>query len=206
MIVDDDGSHLDMVRDFLDPIGFNVLVANNAETARDMLADISPDVFILDIDLPGTDGWTLAERLRSGKFRTTPIIIISGHAAEVPKSDRNSALCDAFLSKPYNLDDLVSRIADLLKLDFDVQTTAPNEATALPAKSINRLSADWIERLIPLADIGHARGLMNLIEEIETSYAPKPSPVELTHIQRLVRSYDMDSLSALLEEERRRAG
>ena len=160
----------------------------------------------LDIDLPGTDGWTLAARLRSGEFRTTPIIIISGHAAEVPKSDRNSALCDAFLSKPYNLDDLISRIADLLKLDYEVQTAVPAEATALPAKSINRLSTEWIDRMIPLADIGHARGLMTLIEEIETSYAPEPSPVELTHIRRLVRSYDMDGLGILLEEERQRAG
>jgi len=117
MVVDDDLNHLTLVSHILEPLGFAVVVAHSAELALEMLTDIAPDLFVLDIDMPGQDGWSLAKHLRSGDLVSVPIIIVSGHANDAAAPQPKLALYDAFVAKPYNVDDLIVRIADLLKID-----------------------------------------------------------------------------------------
>jgi len=205
MIVDDDINHLDLVRDFLEPIGFNVLGADNAEMALQMLEDLAPDIFILDIDLPGMDGWALAERLRAGRFRATPIIIISGHAAESPLPGPADMLRDAFIAKPYSLDDLVTRLADLLKLELVTRTEEAAETSALPARPAERLPLEFLDRMQPLAEIGHAHELNRNLDEFEARDTLRPPPVQLARMRKLLEAYDMAGLVKFIEEERQRA-
>jgi CheY-like chemotaxis protein len=124
-----------------------------------MLADVTPDLFILDIDMPETDGWTLARRLRQDGFRTTPVIMISGHAEDANAPNEKMSLCDSFLAKPYSLDDLVVRIADLLRLDLKFGG-GPDEGSDV---SIS-LSPENAQILKDLADIGHIRALKEELE------------------------------------------
>ncbi|MDF1721972.1 MAG: ATP-binding protein [Minwuia sp.] len=205
MIVDDDINHLDLVRDFLEPIGFNVLSADNADMALEMLEDLTPDIFILDIDLPGMDGWALAARLRTGRFRSTPIIVISGHAAESLQRGPADMLRDAFIAKPYNLDDLVTRVADLLKLELIARTGTASEVSALPARPAERLPMAFLDQLQPLAEIGHARRLTDLVDAFAARDSLRPPPVQLARIRKLLEAYDMAGLTKLIEEERQRA-
>lgn len=205
MIVDDDANHVELASDFLKPIGFNVLGAQSAEQALEMLEDITPDAFILDIDMPGMDGWAFASQLREGRFRAAPIVVISGHAVQNTPSGPTDALCDTFIAKPYNLDDLVTRIADLLKLDLISRSAPANETSALPARPMERLPQALVEELLKLAEIGHVSGIAERIERFEQEDPTRPPPMQIARIRKLLEVYDTAGLIALLNHERRNA-
>ena len=194
MVVDDDLHHLALVSHIFEPLGFAVITAASAEIALDMLADFTPDLFILDIDMPGQDGWSLAQQLRDGTLVGIPIIMISGHAkdAETPKAQL--ALYDAFIAKPYNLDDLVMRTANLLKLELKVQddrTSEPTHATALSSRHATDL--------IKLALSGQATAIRKHLQELEDTQAC-PEPL-LTTLKGQLASFDLKAMAQELKAD-----
>jgi CheY-like chemotaxis protein/two-component sensor histidine kinase len=194
MVVDDDLNHLSLVENYLTPVGFSVLQAANAETALEMLRDIRPELFILDIDMPGMDGWQLAQKLREGAHATTPIIMISGHASDAQKPVARSALCDAFIAKPYNLDDLLLRICTLLKVDLVAEKRPPAPA-ASSVKSINRRDALF---LLEMADIGHVKAIRAKVTALETA-GTIPPDLSLS-LRRRIDQFDMRGVRDLIEK------
>jgi DNA-binding response OmpR family regulator len=192
LVVDDDLNHLQLVDYFLAPIGFAVLLASSAEQALEMIEDIAPDLFILDIDLPGHDGWHLAQMLRNGAHRSTPIAMISGHAMDTDKPSPELKLCDAFLAKPYNLDDLLVRIGDLLRLDMI--TDAHSDAYQTQSGTLTDFER---AELISLARDGLARALTDRIDALESSGALTGET--LTSIRRAAHQFDMAAVVAGLE-------
>jgi CheY-like chemotaxis protein len=191
MVVDDDLNHLSLVDSYLTPIGFSVLQAPNAETALEMLNDITPELFILDIDMPGMDGWELAQRLRTGFHATTPIVMISGHASDAQKPMAQSVLCDAFIAKPYNLDDLLLRIGDLLKIDL---TMAPHPEPEPPAPHLTDADRD---ALIALVDLGHIKAVRDHLDVLERT--GRISPDLCISLRRRADQFDLSGLKTLIE-------
>ncbi len=169
MIVDDDLNHLILVSHVFEPLGFAVVNASSAELALDMLTDITPDLFVLDIDMPGQDGWSLAKHLRDGALLGIPIIMISGHAKDAEMPTPQFALYDAFISKPYNLDDLVIRVAELLKLELKLEHDEAGEVVGATA-----LSPAHSSELIDLARTGQASAIRKRLGELEENAACPP--------------------------------
>ncbi|MEL7388368.1 MAG: ATP-binding protein, partial [Pseudomonadota bacterium] len=159
LAVDDDTNHLALLDKFLSDYGFVVLCATNVEMAEAMLADAVPHIILLDIDMPGRDGWSFARSLRQSAHANTPIIMISGHANEERQHRPELGLHDAFVAKPYNLDDLVLQIAELLKITLTVEG-AEFEDSCLP------LSTDDRAKLLDLAQLGHASALRTSLEAL----------------------------------------
>lgn len=193
LVVDDDPNHLDLIDSYLSPMGFAVLSASNAETALMMLADITPDMFILDIDLPGQDGWSLAEALRKGAHPSTPIVVISGHAMDARQPSPDIALCDAFIAKPYNLDDLRVRIGEILRLEFVFKESLPPKT---PRKS--KLTESERLELIELAHNGMARVLTDRIAELAEQGSLR-GPM-LARLNKMASVFDLPGIADVLEE------
>lgn len=193
LVVDDDPHHLALVDSFLSPLGFAVLTASSAEQALVMLGDITPDLFILDIDLPGQDGWALAAHLRQGEHGSTPIVMISGHAMDDSRRVPEVALSDAFLAKPYNLDDLLARIAEILRLQLILDDAAP--PTVRPVATL--LDAERDE-LIGLARNGMASALSERIAELAEKGSLR-GPM-LVRLNKMTSVYDLPGVVDVLEE------
>ncbi|SNR83459.1 hybrid sensor histidine kinase/response regulator [Puniceibacterium sediminis] len=192
LVVDDDLNHLQLVEFFLAPIGFAVLLASSAEQALEMIEDIAPDLFILDIDLPGHDGWHLAQMLRDGAHRSTPIAMISGHAMDAEKPAPELKLCDAFLAKPYNLDDLLVRIGELLRLEMISSPEAFKAQT-----DVVRLTDTERTTLIGYARDGRARHVTEMIDALESSGAL--GGAGLSRLRRAAGQFDMAEVILELE-------
>lgn len=196
MIVDDDPSHLALAEAYFKPLGFNLATACDSETARAMLDDITPDAFLVDIDLPGADGWALAAHLRQSGFRATPIIMISGHALEARGSEGpEAALHDAFVSKPYNLADLLERLAQLMRLTLVYKS--PDQPAAPPLFAMP-IPLEELCDLAQLAAIGNASGLRRRLGLLGTgAHATDP---RLAELNRLFESYDMAAIDRKLRQ------
>ncbi len=196
LLVDDDLNHLTLVASFLKPIGFVVHTASSAEQALAMLDHFSPDLFIFDIDMPELDGWGLARRVRGGSPGTTPIIMISAHASDGLAPESENALCDAFLAKPYNLNDLLTKVAGLLDIRLNRRPACESvsETVVSPAGGMPR---ELVEELTELASIGHARRIEIRLDEIERTHPDTRTLV--TQLRKLHATFDMPGMVQFLE-------
>ena len=81
--------------------GFEVLTAVSGEEALEKAGAGSPDVILLDISIPGVDGWTVATRLKEGEgTRHIPIIAVTAHALPEHEERAREVGCDGYLAKP----------------------------------------------------------------------------------------------------------
>lgn len=110
MVVEDDARVASVVRHILEADGYSYVHAGDAESAwRDLVAEV-PDVAIVDIRLPGADGWSFIERIRGdGRFASLPVVVLTGlHDPDVMA--RAKTLHAEFLEKPFSGDALLDRL------------------------------------------------------------------------------------------------
>lgn len=114
LAVDDDDRLRELLKRFLTREGHDVSTAKDAASARKLMATMSFDLVILDVMMPGEDGLSLLKSVRE-KNQDTPVILLTarGLPAERIEGLRNGA--DDYLSKPFEPEELVLRIASILK-------------------------------------------------------------------------------------------
>ncbi|MDQ8209445.1 response regulator [Coraliomargarita sp. SDUM461003] len=116
LIVEDNDALREMFRRRLIRRKYNVELANDGEEGLVKAAEHPPDLILLDMSLPGKNGWTIASELKSkSQTKNTPIIAITAHAM---RGDRERALqagCDDYISKPINFQNLYAAMDRLLQ-------------------------------------------------------------------------------------------
>ena len=195
LVVDDDATHRAMVAETLAPLGLEILAAGDVVEALAAADRAQPDLFLLDIGLPGADGWHLAETLRERGHTKAKIVMVSASAMEEHRSAIAAPFHDAFLMKPVDIDRLLQTVVALLGLgseeDHQPVRSLPDPAgMALP-------SVDDLNRLIEHCEIGYLRGLHETLAAIiETDETRRPFA---EHLGSFVEAMDMRGLMATLE-------
>jgi DNA-binding response OmpR family regulator len=116
LIVDDDVQMLDMVELVLRREGYDVLRANSGQHALEMLRTTSPDLFVIDMMMPGIDGLSLVRRLRENPdTATSPIIFLTGAPAHLGVVDALDSGADDYLRKPFVARELSARVRSLIR-------------------------------------------------------------------------------------------
>jgi CheY-like chemotaxis protein len=101
LVVDDNPILLRMMRDLLSSAFMDVRIASNGVQCLDELRGSKPDVIVLDMQLPGKDGFTIARELKSDpKTRSIPIVAVTSYAMRGDEERALAAGCDAYVSKP----------------------------------------------------------------------------------------------------------
>jgi CheY-like chemotaxis protein len=115
LVVDDYTDAREMYSDFLVFSGFRVAEARDGVEAIEKALEIRPDVILMDLSLPGVDGWEATRRLKEDlRTRAIPIVALTGHALAGDKNTALKAGCDSFISKPCLPADLVVEIRRML--------------------------------------------------------------------------------------------
>ncbi|MFC7319473.1 response regulator transcription factor [Halobacillus campisalis] len=112
-VVEDDPNIRDIVKAYLDKEGYHVEALNSAERAWEFFEQSPPDLWVLDIMLPGMDGYEFCKRIR--QTSEVPIIIISAKDDEVDKILGLELGGDDYLTKPFSPRELVARVKRQLK-------------------------------------------------------------------------------------------
>ena len=116
LLVEDDRDGRRMYAEWLVRAGFRVQQAHNGLQALDRAIEVSPDVIVTDLDIPGIDGFELTRRLRHDeRTRSIPVLAVTGYAAFAADPERATrAGCDGVLPKPCSPDELEAAIRGLL--------------------------------------------------------------------------------------------
>lgn len=115
LVVDDDQSIVTIVRYHLDSAGFQSVFADDANEGWRLLVTEAPDVAVVDIKLPGEDGWSFIERIRADeRFGSLPIVILTGLLGQ-EFVDKARQLGCQYLGKPFAATALLSKIRAFLE-------------------------------------------------------------------------------------------
>ncbi|MEO8069933.1 MAG: response regulator [Acidobacteriota bacterium] len=117
LIVDDERHNRQLLEVMLGPEGFELLTANNGEDALAMVAQRPPDLILLDIMMPGMDGYQVADRIKSNvATQNIPIIMITALDHRPARMLGLSSGAEDFLTKPVDRAELCVRVRNLLRL------------------------------------------------------------------------------------------
>lgn len=117
LAVDDQPQNIELLEAFLVPQGYDVLCACSGEEALAKLGENAIDLILLDVMMPGMDGFEVTRRVRENlSFRLLPIILVTALRDKDDHIKGIEAGCDDFLSKPIDKTELLARVRALLKV------------------------------------------------------------------------------------------
>ena len=116
LVVEDDADQLELIRLVLEKAGFATGTATNGSDALVKTHSISPDLIVLDLMLPGLNGFDICETLRKNPLTASvPIIMLTGLCSEFGRLAGLESGASDFLTKPFKVEELVSKVDKLLK-------------------------------------------------------------------------------------------
>jgi excisionase family DNA binding protein len=113
LVVDDDARLREYVRANLEAEGYSVLEAGDAEEALQVLEGQRPDLVLLDVVMPGVDGWQLLQRMQE-RHGSIPVIMFSGTTDQEAATRAASKGAQGFVGKPFDPEELLRRAKQLL--------------------------------------------------------------------------------------------
>lgn len=113
LLVDDEPELREMVRRYLEAEGFHVAEAADGRAALSWLRRTSPDLILLDVGLPGSDGFAVLQEIR--KTSDVPVVMLTARADEVDRVVGLTVGADDYVTKPFSPRELVARIRAVLR-------------------------------------------------------------------------------------------
>ena len=112
LLIDDDPTLLDLLSQYLVDAGYEVFAAPNGTAGLRLAYNERPDLVLLDVMMPGMDGWEICARLR--EMTTVPIVMITAKSSENDKLRGFRLGVDDYVTKPFSFAELVARVQAVL--------------------------------------------------------------------------------------------
>jgi DNA-binding NarL/FixJ family response regulator len=150
LLVDDEPGLRQAVQAYLEDSGFEVDVASNAPEGWELLQQTSPDLVISDIMMPQVDGYQFLKQLREDpRFQSMPVVFLTARGMTSDRIQGYQAGVDAYLSKPFDPDELVAIVSNILERRASAQpatTETENLDIADMARQIAEIRAILTQR------------------------------------------------------------
>jgi signal transduction histidine kinase/FixJ family two-component response regulator len=211
MVVDDRWENRSVVVNLLEPLGFQLLEAENGQEGLDKAIEELPDVIITDLSMPIMDGYEMLQQLRKETFDRDPVVIVS--SASVFESDRQKSLnagANDFLPKPLQADLLFNSFKNYLQLTW-IYESKITEVLNREAANLNKTTLTGFDPqdIVPpptedlelLFDLSR-KGLINdileelsRIEQIDSNLVPFS-----IQIRQFARSFQTKKIKTFIEQ------
>ena len=215
LVVDDELGIRDLLQEILNDEGHAVEVAENAQQAREARQRDRPDLVLLDIWMPDTDGVTLLKEWSSAGVLTMPVIMMSGHATIDTAVEATKIGALAFLEKPITMQKLLKAVEQGLTRSTVRKMLPPAFAPVVDAVSIELLDETGAEtaatgdgngNLRPRQSFGLDKPLREARDEFEKAYfeyhlvrengsmtrVAEKTGLERTHLYRKLKQLGVD--------------
>lgn len=116
LLVDDNPNMRAVIKRMLEKAEHKVIEAENGEEALSMLQKDRPDLILLDIMMPGDDGWTVCRKIKANeKLKSIPVAMLTVRASEEDMNKSSMSGADAHINKPFDMEYLLRTVDTLLK-------------------------------------------------------------------------------------------
>jgi signal transduction histidine kinase/DNA-binding NarL/FixJ family response regulator len=204
LVVDNEEVDRELLRQLLEPTGFLVDLAASGEAALAHLhanpAEALPDAILMDLAMPGIDGWETIRRLRDQGLSAAPVAIVSANAFDRRLDNDLGIGADDYVLKPVRGEELLAWLGRVLALDWRSEPepqrpAAPAVEIAAPAPS----PAAWpaatsLHALAEQVRVGYPRGIHRWLDHID---ATEPACAEFTQrLRALAGRFQLDAMAA----------
>jgi len=187
LLVDDEPGLREAVQAYLEDSNFAVEVASNARDGWELLQQTNPDLVISDIMMPQVDGYQFLKQVREDpRYKALPVVFLTAKGMTSDRIQGYQAGCDAYLSKPFDPDELVAIVTNLLARRAAAKETSENAETP---------------------DIAALTSQMARIESLlsgRSSIAQSPSPIKIDLTPREQSVLDLVAQGLMNKEIARR--
>ena len=116
LVIEDQEDNRRIVRDLLTSVGYAMIEAGTGEEGVTLAEAHRPDLILMDIQLPGMDGYEVTRRIKANPaLAAIPIIAVTSYALSGDEDKAKAAGCDAYIAKPYSPRQLLAKIREYLK-------------------------------------------------------------------------------------------
>jgi DNA-binding response OmpR family regulator len=120
LIVDDEPDVVVPIQFLMEQQGYKVIIANSGEDALALIYKYKPNLVLLDIMLPGIDGYEVCEIVRlNANYRDVNIVFLTAKGREAEIAKGLALRADAYISKPFSNDELVAKVKELLEDTYE---------------------------------------------------------------------------------------
>jgi signal transduction histidine kinase/DNA-binding response OmpR family regulator/purine-cytosine permease-like protein len=202
LVVDNEEADRGLVASVLQPLGFEVLQAASGEQCLALLQHLRPDAILMDLAMPGIDGWETVRRLRAAGCGDIPLAIVSANAFDRGLDHDVALPPQDFIVKPVRLQELIDWLGRRLGLQWHTAAAPapplpePASEPSAPATVPDALRLRALQRAVRL---GHVRGIVRELDAIEA--AEPSSAAYVATLRRLARDFQLEALSRRLEQD-----
>jgi len=213
LIVDDRWENRSVIVNLLEPLGFDVIEANNGQEGLDIAIKAPPDLIITDLIMPIMDGFELMRHIRQSQTLKNMLIVVS--SASVFEMDRNHSLAaggNDFLAKPVQIDELLQTLQRHLELTWIYDSTSGNghqsaavhPTTSDPQKTGNPEAIIFPhEELDILWDLAMKGRIKLLLEKIDSIESADPKFASFAHyIRQLAKGFQLKKIRDFIDKNR----
>ncbi len=142
LIIEDDESIAELERDYLEANGFETEICTNGRTGCELAVGQSYDLILLDVMLPGMDGFNICRSIR--EVKETPIIMVTAKKEDIDKIRALGLGADDYMVKPFSPGELVARVnAHISRYERLTSAERPEKSSALIIGNLKILPKEW---------------------------------------------------------------
>jgi CheY-like chemotaxis protein/anti-sigma regulatory factor (Ser/Thr protein kinase) len=194
LIVDNEAVDRELLTGVLVPLGFLIDQAASGEECLEVLPRFRPDAILMDLAMPGMDGWETIRAIRRDKLSDARIAIVSANAFDKGLENDLGIAADDFITKPVRFDELLDWLGRALALDW---VEAVEEPFAPSPTSSELPPVEALAALRKQVDAGYMRGIQRELDKLE---AEQPQCADFVRRARaLAQAFRIDDLAALLK-------
>jgi signal transduction histidine kinase/FixJ family two-component response regulator len=196
LVVDNEEVDRTLLARRLEALGFEVQPAAAGEAALALLRQGTVDAILMDLAMPGIDGWETIRRLRSLGLSHAPVAIVSANAFDKGLDNDVGITAADFITKPVRFDELLDWLGDKLALQW--QTKAPVTSTAAPADGRARPSHAQLVALRDVVSLGYPRGVQRVLEQMATVHPE--CQAWLAPLHELAQRFQFDRMGPIIDD------
>lgn len=208
LVVDNEEVDRDLLVNVLTPLGFEVRQAASGHECLAVLANFRPDAILMDLAMPGIDGWETIRRMRAQGLSDAPVAIVSANAFDKGLDNDVGIAASDFVLKPVRKHELLDWLGRALALEWMHAPLPAVSAGGATARAPSHAGGDAIvypgvERLDALGEmveLGYFRGILKTLDAIADE-SPQCAAF-VAHMRDLARQFQLDAMTGVLRKAR----
>lgn len=199
LVVDNEAADRALLTQVLEPLGFELRQAASGHDCLDLLAaGLNPDVILLDLAMPGIDGWETLRRIRALDGPQPAVAIVSANAFDRALDHGLGIATEDFIVKPVRHSELLDWLERRLQLVWVSSAPAEVRPAAVAPATTARLPREELLALLGLVQLGYFRGITNKLAALAQAH-PQCAGL-LTPLDTLARQYQFETMLMQLQK------
>jgi len=197
LVVDNEEVDRTLLARRLEAVGFDVLQAASGHACLALLHEMAVDAVLMDLAMPGIDGWETIRAVRRQGLSVAPIAVVSANAFDKGLDNDAGITPEDFITKPVRFDDLLDWLGARLALQWRYAPTPAAPTAPAPPKLVTP-SRSQLQALAEVVSLGYLRGVQRQLDEIETR-RPDCAPW-LAQMRALAQAFQLDRMTPLIRD------